>query len=186
MFMRTQSAFIGLCFALAAAPALAGGEWKAMPVGDPAYKADVTASALLGSMDPEHVGSDSFVGAEVAFNCILLEPPAGFIRSKISVGRFSSDGLKLTSYEINPRWMFDIDKDLSVGFGPGIGYVDAKTAGNSTGMWAGQLGADLDYRMGAINLGLAARWQGTANRTLAAGVKGADNTLIEAKIGYNF
>jgi len=184
--MRTQSAFLGLCFAVAAAPALASGDWKAMPVLDPAYKADITVSALVGLMDPEHVGSDSYVGAEVAFNCLLLEPPTGIIRSKMSVGRFSNDGLQLTSYEINPRWMFNIDKNLSVGFGPGIGYVNAKDAGNTTGLWAGQVGADLDYRIGAINLGLAARWQGTENRVIAAGVKGADNTLIDAKIGYNF
>jgi hypothetical protein len=184
--MRTQSALLGLLFAVAAAPALAEGEWKTLPVLDPAYKADLTLSALVGSMNPQHVSSDSSVGAELAFNCILLEPPTGIIRSKISVNRFSNDGLKLTTYEVNPRWTFNVDKNLSVGFGPGIGYVDAKAGGNTKGLWAGQLGADMDYRIGQINLGLAARWQGTQNRTIATGVKGADNTLIEAKIGYAF
>jgi hypothetical protein len=185
MSMRSQSILFGLYLALAVAPVLAG-EWKAMPVLDPAYKADITLSALVGSMNPEHVSSDSIVGGELAFNCILLEPSTGIIRSKVSVTRFSNDGLKLTSYEINPRWTFNIDKNLSVGFGPGIGYVDAKAGGNTKGLWAGQVGADLDYRLGAINLGLATRWQGTANRTIIPGIKGADNTLIEAKIGYNF
>lgn len=184
--MRTQSTFIGLCFAVAAAPAVAAGDWKVMPVLDPVYKADITVSALVGSMNPEHVGSDTTLGAEVAFNCLLLQPPVGIIRSKISVTSFSNDGLKLTSYEINPRWTFNIDKNLTVGFGPGIGYVNAKVAGNTTGLWAGQVGADLDYRIGAINLGLSARWQGTENSAIAAGVKGADNTLVQAKIGYNF
>ncbi len=184
--MRTQSALFGLYFAFVATPVLADGALKAMPVLDPGYKADITLSALVGYMDPEHVGSDTFVGGELAFNCLLLQPSSGNIRTKLSIGRFSNDGLRLTSYELNPRWMFNLDKNLSVGFGPGIGYVDAKAGGNSKGLWAGQVGADLDYRMGAINLGLAARWQGTANRTIAPGFKGADNTLIEAKIGYNF
>lgn len=37
-----------------------------------------------------------------------------------------------------------------------------------------------------LNLGLAARWQGTQNSQIAAGFKGADDTLIEAKIGVDF
>lgn len=184
--MRSQSALLGLFLSVAAIPALADGDWKTMPILEPAYKPDFTLSALVGLMDPQHVSSDSYIGAELAFNCLLLQPPTGIIRTKVSIGSFSNDGLKLTSFEINPRWMFNIDQNLSVGFGPGIGYVDAKAGGNSKGLWAGQLGADLDYRIGAINLGLAARWQGTQGSTITNGVKGADNTLVEAKIGYNF
>ncbi|MGA7178711.1 MAG: hypothetical protein WBX11_03855 [Thiobacillaceae bacterium] len=184
--MRTQFALVGLCLAVATVPALAGDQWKTMPVLDTAYKPDLTVSALVGSMDPEHVSSSSFIGGELAFNCLLLQPPTGIIRTKVSIGGFSHGGLKLTTYEINPRWMFNIDQNLSVGFGPGLGYVDAKAGGNTKGLWAGQIGADLDYRIGAINLGLAARWQGTQNNTIATGFKGADNTLVEAKIGYNF
>jgi hypothetical protein len=186
--MRTQTALFGLSLALAAAPVLAGdGSWKSMPVLDSSYKPDFTLSALVGSMDPKHAGADSFVGGELAFNCLLLQPPTGTIRTKVSVGSFSNDGLKLTSYELNPRWMFSVDKNLSVGFGPGIGYVDAKKNGNSKGMWAGQLGADLDYRIGGhIDVGLAARWQATQSSTITPGVKGADNSLIQAKIGYAF
>lgn len=103
-----------------------------------------------------------------------------------SVGSYDDNGLELTSFELNPRWTFDINKNLSVGIGPGIGYVAAERGGNSQGLWAGQVGVDLDYRIGAINLGLTARWQGTENDMIAPGFKGADNTLITAKIGYNF
>jgi hypothetical protein len=183
--MRIQFVVTGFCCAIVAAPALAG-QWSVMPVLDSSYQAQPTLSVLAGSMNPDHATSDTTLGGEVAFNCILLQPPVGVIRSKLSVTRFSNDGLQLTSYEVNPRWMFSVDKNLSVGFGPGFGYVDAKTAGNTTGMWAGQVGADLDYRIGAINLGLAARWQGTQDRTIAPGQKGVNNTLVEAKLGYNF
>lgn len=183
--MRTQIKLLGLCLAFAAAPSLAG-EMKLMPVLDADFKPDFTVSALVGAMNPERVGSDTFAGAEVAFNCIVMQPSTGRIRTKISYGEFSNGGLELSSFEVNPRWMFDIDKNLSVGFGPGLGYVDAKSAGRSKGMWAGQLGADLDYRMGAVTLGLSTRWQGTDNRTIAPGQKGADNILVAAKIGYNF
>lgn len=184
--MRMQSALYGLCFSLVATGALAEGEWKYLPVADAGFKPDVTLSAIVGAMDPKNANSSTFSGAELAFNCLLLQPSSGVIRSKISIGQYDHGGLKLTSYELNPRWTFNIDQDLSVGFGPGIGYVDAKAAGQSKGLWAGQVGADLDYRIGKLNLGLAARWQGTQDRQIAAGYKGADNTLVEAKIGFNF
>lgn len=182
--MRIQLALCGL--SLIATSALAGEGWKVLPVTDAGYKPDVTLSAIVGSMDPKNADSNAFTGAEVAFNCLMLQPPSGVIRSKISVGQYDHGGLKLTSFEVNPRWTFIIDKDLSVGFGPGIGYVEAKAAGQSKGMWAAQVGADLDYRIGKLNLGLAARWQSTQDSQIAIGYKGADNTLIEAKIGFNF
>jgi hypothetical protein len=79
-----------------------------------------------------------------------------------------------------------IDKNLSFGIGPGIGYVKAELNGQSTSMAAFQVGADLDYKMGSINLGLAARWQDTRNKDIAPGIHGANNTLVQAKVGYNF
>ena len=132
--MRIQLALCGL--SLVATGALAGGSWKVLPAMDAGYKPDVTLSAIVGSMDPKNAGSNAFTGAEVAFNCLMLQPPSGVIRSKVSVGQYDHGGLKLTSFEVNPRWTFNIDKDLSVGFGPGIGYVEAKAAGQSKGMWA--------------------------------------------------
>jgi hypothetical protein len=184
--MRVQSVLFGLCFSLVGTNAMAEGSWKLLPAGDATFKPEVTVSALVGSMNPKDTSSGSFTGAEVAFNCLLIQPPSGVIRSKISVGQYDHGGLKLTSYELNPRWTFNLDKDLSIGFGPGIGYVDAKAGGNSKGMWASQIGADLDYRIGKLNLGLATRWQGMQSRQIAAGYKGADNVLVEAKIGMNF
>jgi hypothetical protein len=183
--MHKLATALSLSLSLIAMPSLAG-DWKVLPVRDAGFKPDFTVSALVGSLNPEHAGSDTYVGGEVAFNCLLVEPPVGKIRTKISVGSFDDNGLELTSFELNPRWTFDINKNLSVGIGPGMGYVDAERGGNSQGLWAGQVGVDLDYRIGAINLGLAARWQGTENDTIAPGFKGADNTLITAKIGYNF
>lgn len=184
--MRMQSTLIALSLSLAATAALADGNWKFMPVSDAGFKPDVTVSALLGSMDPRHASASSFVGAEVTFNCLAVQPPSGVIRSKLSVGEYKHNGLKLTSYELNPRWMFNLDKDLSAGFGPGIGYVETKAGGVSKGLWAAQVGADLDYRIGSVNLGLAARWQDTRNTVIGTGNKGAENTLVEAKVGYNF
>lgn len=171
-------------FALSSA-ALAG-EWKTLPVMDADYKADLTVSAVGGQMKPNGATAGGYAGIEAAFNCLGLQPPAGVIRSKISYGEFNHAGLKLTSFEVNPRWTTKLSDNLSFGIGPGIGYVSGQTAGVRANMFAWQVGADVDYRLGALNLGLGVRWQGTQNKQVIAGRNGADNTLIQAKVGFNF
>jgi len=180
------TALLGLSLVTASAATLAADDWKFLPVRDANFKPDMTLSAAVGSLDPEHVSRGSYVGAELAFNCLALQPPTGVIRTKISVGQFDHQDMKLTTFEVNPRWTVNLNKDLTVGFGPGIGLVKAEMAGRSTNMAALQVGADLDYRIGALNLGLGARWQATQNKEIAPGRSGADNVLIQAKVGVNF
>ena len=55
-----------------------------------------------------------------------------------------------------------------------------------TDLFAWQAGADLDYRIGQVNLGLGARWQDTVNKTVSTGREGADNWLVQAKVGVAF
>jgi hypothetical protein len=179
------STLIGLTLASASAAALAG-EWKFLPVMDADYKANVTASLVGGSMSSTPVGSGTYSGIEVALNCMALQPPSGIIRSKISYGQFDKNGLKLTTFEVNPRWTTPIAKDLTIGFGPGIGLVTADVAGQTTNMMAMQLGADMDYSIGKLNFGLGVRWQNTANKNITPTIKGANNRLVQAKLGFNF
>ena len=176
---------LSLSLASASAATLAA-DWKFLPVRDANYKPDVTLSLAAGQLNGTPAGSGNYSGAEVAFNCLILQPPSGVIRSKISYGQFDHNGLKLNTFEINPRWTTSIAQDLTIGVGPGVGYVKAEVAGKSTSMAALQIGADLDYRMGALNLGLGARWQDTRNKDISASMKGANNTLVQAKVGYNF
>jgi hypothetical protein len=186
MQRNALSILLGLGLLAASATALAGDNWKLLPVRDAGFKPDLTLSAAVGSLDPQHASSGTYTGAELAFNCLALQPPSGTMRSKISLGRFDHDGMKLTTFEVNPRWTTEISKDLTVGVGPGIGLVKAEIGGQSKTMGALQVGADLDYRVGALNLGLGARWQATQNKEIVAGKRGADNFLIQAKIGVNF
>lgn len=176
---------LGLSLATASATAFAG-EWKFMPVLDATYKPEVTVSLAGGVMNGTPAGSGNYSGAEVAFNCLALQPPTGIIRSKISYGQFDHNGLKFKTFEVNPRWTTRVSEDLTVGFGPGIGFVQADVAGKTTSMTAMQLGADLNYRIGQLNLGLDARWQNTANKDIALGMRGANNTLILGKVGMSF
>jgi hypothetical protein len=186
MQRNTLVALLSLSLLGASAATTAADDWKLMPVSDANYKPEMTLSGVVGSLNPEHVGSGGYTGVELAFNCLALQPPSGMIRSKISLGEFDHQGMKLTTFEVNPRWTTNLDKNLSVGFGPGIGLVKAEMAGGSANMAALQLGADLDYRIGALNLGLGARWQVTQNKEIVTGVRGADNFLIQAKVGMNF
>ena len=180
------SALLGLGLLAAATATFAGDDWKLLPVRDANFKPDLTLSAAVGSLNPEHVNSGIYTGAELAFNCLALQPPSGVIRTKVSLGRFDHDGMKLTTFEVNPRWTTNLSQDLTVGFGPGIGLVKAEMSGHSKDLAALQLGADLDYRVGALNLGLGARWQATQNKEIAPGKNGADNFLVQAKVGVNF
>lgn len=161
-------------------------DWKFMPVLDAKYHPDITLSITDGALGGTPAGSGNYTGAELAFNCLALQPPTGIIRSKISYGQFNRNGLKLSSFEVNPRWTVNLNPALSVGVGPGIGLVKAEVAGQATTMAALQIGADLDYKIGALNLGLGARWQDTRNKPVTTGMRGANNTLIVAKVGINF
>jgi hypothetical protein len=152
---------------------------------DTSYKPDLTLSVAGGRLNGTPVGSGSFTGVELAFNCLLVQPPSGVIRSKISYGQFDHNGLKLNTFEINPHWTMNVDKNLTFGVGPGIGLVKTEVAGKTTNMAAFQIGADLDYRIGALNLGLGVRWQDTRNKDISLNVHGADNTLVQAKVGFN-
>ena len=169
----------------AAAPALAG-DWKFLPVTEKGYAPAFVASVTGGVMDPQHVKSGDAWGLELAMNCGLLQAPTGVIRTKLSVTKFDKGGLDLTTVELNPRWTTPIAKDLTLGVGPGIGWVKADSGSRNVDMFAWQVGADLDYRIGQLNLGLGARWQDTVNKTVATGQAGADNWLVQAKVGVAF
>ena len=180
-----QRCILSLCMAVASTSVLAA-DWEFLPVGNANYKPDLTLSLAAGTMNGTPAGSGSAESVELAFNCILLQPPTGQIRSKISWNSFDHHGLKLSTLEVNPRWTLNLDKNLSWGIGPGVGYVRADLNGRSTSMAALQLGTDLDYRIGALNLGLGARWQDTKNKVLANGSRGANNTMLQAKVGFTF
>lgn len=172
--------------ALGSAATAQAGEWKFLPGLDKNFEHGFVASVTGGIMDPQHVSSGGAWGLELAMNFGLLQTPTGVIRTKLSVNKFDKGGLDLTTVELNPRWTVPIAKDLTLGVGPGIGWVKADGGARTVDMFARQAGADLDYRIGQLNLGLGARWQDTVNKTVSAGREGADNWLVQAKVGIAF
>lgn len=167
------------------APAFAG-DWQFLPIAEKGYAPNFVASVTGGIMDPQHAKSGDAWGLELAMNCGLIQTPNGVVRTKLSVNKFDKGGLDLTTVELNPRWTIPVAKDVTFGIGPGIGWVKADAGNRTVDMFAWQAGADLDYRMGQLNLGLGARWQDTVGKTIATGQQGADNWLVQAKVGIAF
>jgi hypothetical protein len=185
MHRTTAKTLLGLGLVTISISSFAG-DWKVLPVRDADFKPDFTLSITAGNMKPSNLASSSYTGVELAMNCLALQPPSGVIRTKLSLGSYDHEGFKITTFEVNPRWTTKLSPDLTFGVGPGVGYVKAETSGKSTSMAAIQIGADLDYRVGAVNLGLGVRWQDTRNKPITASVTGVDNTLVQAKVGVNF
>ena len=151
------------------------------------FKFEPTIALTGGVMNATAANDDAnFVyGLDFNMNCGLIQTPTGVVRTKLSVNKFDKAGLELTTVELNPRWTIPVAKDLTFGVGPGIGWVKAD-GGRNVDMFAWQAGADLDYRIGQLNLGLGARWQDTVNKNLGGGREGADNWLVQAKVGIAF
>jgi hypothetical protein len=138
-------------------------------------------------MDADHAGSDLYAGVEFSLNCPWFQPPKGVIRQQFNIGTYDDNGLEITSYEMNPNYFMTLSPNLTLGIGPGIGYARASYKdGPTEGLWSVQASANLNYRSGPLFLGAGARYQDTQDDTLAPGVKGADNWLINAKAGINF
>ncbi|WP_018146314.1 MULTISPECIES: outer membrane beta-barrel protein [unclassified Thioalkalivibrio] len=146
--------------------------------------------ALLGgvvSPDLSDASSDAAYGVEIGANCQLFQPATGVLRHHFSVSRYSDDPLKMTSAEINSHWMFEPNERLSLGFGPGIGYVRAELDDETNGLWAAQVGGSLKYQLDRQwFLGLEARYQFTENDRFDGRRADADNMRVMGKVGMQF
>ncbi|WP_018948887.1 outer membrane beta-barrel protein [Thioalkalivibrio sp. ALMg11] len=146
--------------------------------------------ALLGgvvSPDVSDASSDTAYGVEIGANCQLFQPATGVLRHHFSVSRYSDDPLKMTSAEINSHWMFEPNERLSLGFGPGIGYVRAELDDETNGLWAAQVGGSLKYQLDPQwFLGLEARYQFTENDRFDGRRADADNMRVMGKVGMQF
>jgi hypothetical protein len=179
---------IALAGLSATAPSLwADGDWNFLPVQSDGFDPDLTLSVTGGIMDPQTHGLDTdFVfGLELSMNCLLLDPPQGTIRQQISYSHYDDSGLEITSFEINPHYLYKVDNKFSIGIGPGVGYVDADGRRVNEGAFALQGGVSLHYKMSSsLFLGAEARYQWT--QELDDTNDDLKNARIFGKIGYRF
>lgn len=169
---------------------MADGGWRLLPDKKGGFKAEPSLSVMVGSLNPSVSGasSDTVVGFELSLNCPLLQPPSNKIRQQISLSTYSHKGLEITTIELNPHYVIETSSGVSVGLGPGIGYLQAETATDKEGMFALQVGASIHYTaMDFMFLGAEARYQWTQDHTFPTqSQRGADNFRFALKAGVNF
>ncbi|MET0091558.1 MAG: outer membrane beta-barrel protein [Candidatus Thiodiazotropha sp.] len=165
----------------------AADHWGFLPAKSDGFDPDLTLSVMGGITDPLPHGLDADLsfGLELPMNCLLLDPPQGSIRQQFSYMQYDDSGLKITSFEMNPHYLYRIDDKFSIGVGPGIGYVDADGRHVNEGVLAIQGGVSLHYKMSEqLFLGAEARYQWT--QELDDTNDDLKNTRIFGKVGYRF
>jgi hypothetical protein len=189
--MNKKLVSLGLLASLVAVPVFAEEEsgWVIGPAFEEGWKPEFTLALAANYIEPDISGidGDSSLGLQLSLNCPWFQPPSGVIRQQFNINQFDKGGIKLTTFEINPRYYVETSPNFRVGFGPGFGYMwtDANV-GAEEGMWTLQLGGDLEYGQGALFLGAGARYQFTQNKDLGIGNDGADTWLVQLKAGVNF
>lgn len=160
----------------------------AMPVAKDGWAPNFTLAATAGYMDfaDDAIDSDTALGLQLSFDCMLLGTTTGKMRQQFNVNRFDEQGVEITTFELNPHW-YTGSSGLTFGFGPGIGYVQVDAGGDTTGLWALQLGAAAEYRAGMFFAGLSTRYQFTESKDFGGGTEeDVNNLLTQAKVGVNF
>jgi hypothetical protein len=153
------------------------------PVLDPAFDAEPTFFVKSGIMNVSgSSASGTAVGAELAFNCLFFEPAVGKIRPAFSLNRYSDEVFTLSTIELNPSYVYYITQNLSVGVGPGLGYM-ISSKGPATNTWTVQAGVGIGYDLGIVSLGLEARYQWQENED--KGAVNLNNSRVNFKIGVN-
>lgn len=185
--MKTKLAAITLLSSLVFPVTATAEGWVLGPVFKDGWDPEFTLAAVGGSLDADDTDGGLYKGVEFSLNCPWFQPPKGAIRQQFNIGRYDNDGLEMTSFEMNPNYFMSLAPNWTLGVGPGVGYARASfNNGGTEGLWSIQASANLNYRNGPLFAGVGARYQNTQDKNLAAGVDGADNWLISAKLGVNF
>ncbi|WP_026300761.1 outer membrane beta-barrel protein [Thioalkalivibrio sp. ALE23] len=173
-----------MMFAMAAAPLLAVGTASADGMGlNPSF---AVMGGGLWTTDSD-LRDDPAYGLEIGSDCLLFQPDNGVLRHRLSVTEFDDGPLRMTSTELNTHWEFEVADSVTMGFGPGLGYVNTKLDGDRNGLWAGQFGGSVQYDVDdTLFVGMEARYQITESDRFAGSREDMDNMRVMAKVGFNF
>ena len=163
--------------------------WSFLPVLKDDFVAAPALSATAGVGSVRGTSAAAY-GVELAFNCVLLQPPSNLLRQHLSYMFYEEGGFSLHSAEINPHYTIEVAKGVSVGAGPGIGLVYIDADDRNTTLGAAQLGASA-YYTGIENMliGLESRYQFTTTRYYDRDNKrydNANNWRAALSVGYRF
>ena len=184
--MKHQFSALALLSTLAISGSALADGWTMFPVKNDGWKPEMTLAVVAGSMDVKDIGTAEYQGAELSLNCPWFQPPTGTIRQQFNICAYESGNASLTSFEMNPHYYVSVAPGLTIGAGPGIGYVHGYIGDKEADMSSIQVSAAVNYRKGHFFAGAGARYQDTLDKEIVPGVKGMDNWLVTAKVGINF
>ncbi len=164
-------------------------ETKLFPIMTDADYCPSPAVALLvgyGEMERAYDG-DYMYGLEFSLACPALQLPTLDIRQQISLVHQSDHGLRMTSLELNPHLLFNLDNKVQLGVGPGFGLI--VTDADETDLIFGvNVGASIHYDIDKnYFVGAEARYQWTTDAELSKDVeRSLDNYRTLVKVGMHF
>jgi len=170
----------------------ASAEVVVLPVAKDGYQFEPTVSLMLGTVQPSDSDADSqtIMGAELSFRCLLLQVGDNQLRQQLSFTQWEDNDFTARNLELNAHYQIDVAKATKVGFGPGVGLIltDAPVGDNPT-FFSAQLGASVNYSgLGPVVLGAEWRYQLTTEESFSSSASEEDmnNWRAAVKVGYNF
>jgi len=183
---------IGLAASAIALSSTASAEVVVLPVAKDGYQFEPTVSLMLGTVQPSDSDADSqtIMGAELSFRCVLLQVGDNQLRQQLSFTQWEDNDFTAQNLEINAHYQIDVAKSTKVGFGPGVGLILTDgPVGDDPTYFAAQLGASAHYTgLGPVFLGAEWRYQLTTEESLGSGLGKNDmnNWRAAVKVGYSF
>lgn len=157
--------------------------WRFAPgFTEQGFKFAPSLAATVNYVDPNDHSSDTGFGVDFNFNCTLIQDPQNRIRTHLQFGRISDSGLKANAYELSPRYTVPLNGGFSVGVGPSLALYQVEMPGYDKTLRGWGVAAGVNFRSGALYLGLDARYHDTQSKD----GKNFENITLGAKAGINF
>jgi len=176
-------AALSLLAAVLAAPAAQAAEGLTfLPITKPGFQFAPTVALTINSTDPAHGPSADAWGVDVNFNCGLVQTADRRMRTHLNISQSDTHGVKVTGYELSPRYTVPFGDGMSAGVGPSLAMFTIDSGASTTQYGIG-LAAGVNYRQGKFYAGADLRIHSTGS---TSGFAAYDPTSLGLKVGINF
>ena len=180
--MKKIAALSLLAAAVLAAPAAQAAEGLSfLPITKPGFQFAPTVALTINSNDSSQGGTADAWGLDVNFNCGLIQTADRRMRTHLNISQSDSHGVKVTGYELSPRYTVPFGDGMSAGVGPSLAMFTVD-GGSSTTLYGVGLAAGVNYRQGKFYAGADLRIHSTGSN----GGVDYDPTTLGLKVGMNF
>lgn len=136
--------------------------------------------------DIKDSGSSTY-GLEIAFGCPIFEIKDLEINQVLGANHYKKDNFSITTVEMNPRIMFELDNRTKVGVGPGVSILFVDNNNNKDTILGFNIGATVNYQLNdGMFIGLDIRHQFTQKTNVFSNNINLNNNKTVIKIGKSF